>query len=86
MRNDSNNKLLIKETTLKLNLPTVLITCQLLIQNFTKGNEVLEMKHFKSYQLKANTETTLPSTLMIYEVWVISNFRNVEHEKRQVVE
>ena len=44
VRNQSNNKLLIKQTI--LNLPTVLITCELWNHNFTK-----KMKHEKQSSL-----------------------------------
>ena len=57
-------------TNTEINLPPVLMMCELLIHNIMKENEVGDMKLFTSYQLAANTKVNLPTVLITCELSV----------------
>ena len=52
-------------TNTEVNLPTVLMMCELLIHNMIKENEIGNMTQFTNYPLTTNTEVNLPSVLMM---------------------
>ena len=61
-------------TNNEVNLPRVLIMCELLNHNIIKASEVGDMKQFTSYPLTTKTEVNLPALLMMCEL-LIHNIR-----------
>ena len=59
-------------TNTEVNLPAVLMMCQLLIHNSMKENQARNMRQLTSYLLPANTKVNLHSALMMCELFVHS--------------
>ena len=54
----------------KVNLPPVLMTYELLIQNIIKENKASDIQQFTSYQLTTNIEVNLQTVVMICELLI----------------
>ena len=58
----------------KANLPAVLMMCELLIYNITKGNEAWATKTFYTrWRLARNTEVNLPAVLLVRKYNIIKH-------------
>ena len=57
-------------TNTEVNLPTVLIVCELLIHHIIKENEAGNKKLFAIYSLTTNTEVSLHAVLMVCELLI----------------
>ena len=63
-----------------VNLPPVLMTYDLQIQNIIKENEASDMQQFTSYQLTTKTKVNLLAVLMMYELLIKNIIKKMKHE------
>ena len=65
-------------TKTEVNLPPVLIICELLIHNIIKEIEARNMKQHTSYPLTTNTGVNLPAILIMCELLIHNIIKIIE--------